>query len=138
MKCPSCKEPLVILELHGVEIDHCFNCGGVWLDAGELEEIVPREKLGFLKAVEDAKKLREPILRCPVCRKKMTKVYWSVCNNIILDRCAKPDGGLWFDKDELAELLAHCLDESGREVLALMQEIFQKTDLKNPAKPNQC
>ncbi len=137
MKCPSCKEPLVILELHGVEIDHCFNCGGVWLDAGELEEIVPRENLGFLVDVEEPHKLREPVLRCPVCRKKMAKVYWSVCNNIILDRCAKPDGGLWFDKGELADLLTHCLADSGREVLALIQEIFLETDFEDPVNPKQ-
>ncbi len=30
-------QPLEALELHGVEIDRCPKCGGVWLDPGELE-----------------------------------------------------------------------------------------------------
>ena len=28
---------MLTLELTGVEIDHCTDCGGIWLDAGELE-----------------------------------------------------------------------------------------------------
>ena len=37
--CPECGQPLVAFELRGVEIDHCVDCGGTWLDAGELETI---------------------------------------------------------------------------------------------------
>jgi len=32
--CPACKEPLVVFELDGVEIDRCLRCGGTWLDDG--------------------------------------------------------------------------------------------------------
>ena len=28
---------MITLELEDVEIDHCLDCGGIWLDAGELE-----------------------------------------------------------------------------------------------------
>ena len=37
MNCPVCKEPMLVLELDKIEIDHCINCGGIWLDNGELE-----------------------------------------------------------------------------------------------------
>jgi len=37
MDCPVCKNAMITLELEEVEIDHCTNCGGIWLDAGELE-----------------------------------------------------------------------------------------------------
>ena len=38
MNCPVCKnEPMVVLELRGVEIDYCLKCKGIWLDKGELE-----------------------------------------------------------------------------------------------------
>ena len=37
--CPKCKEPMVVFELEGIEIDHCVSCGGTWLDAGELVSI---------------------------------------------------------------------------------------------------
>lgn len=45
MKCPNCKEHnLVIAERKGVEIDHCPECRGVWLDRGELDKILEKSK----------------------------------------------------------------------------------------------
>lgn len=38
--CPSCHHPLAVRWLHGIEIDVCQKCQGVWLDAGELRQIV--------------------------------------------------------------------------------------------------
>ena len=43
MECPRCKSAAVILELAGVEIDYCPDCGGIWLDAGELEDPAVRQ-----------------------------------------------------------------------------------------------
>jgi hypothetical protein len=40
MKCPKCGMDLQTLSRGQVEIDTCFNCHGVWLDAGELDAIV--------------------------------------------------------------------------------------------------
>lgn len=39
MKCPKCGMDLQTLKRGDVEIDTCFNCHGVWLDAGELEQL---------------------------------------------------------------------------------------------------
>jgi len=39
MKCPKCGMDLKEIELHGVKVDQCANCGGVFLDAGEVEQI---------------------------------------------------------------------------------------------------
>lgn len=45
MKCPNCKEHnLVIAERKGVEIDHCPECRGIWLDRGELDKILEKSK----------------------------------------------------------------------------------------------
>ena len=43
MKCPVCKDTLIILELNEVEIDYCSSCSGVWLDAGELELLIDED-----------------------------------------------------------------------------------------------
>lgn len=40
MKCPKCGMDLQSLKRGDVEIDTCFNCHGVFLDAGELERLV--------------------------------------------------------------------------------------------------
>ncbi len=42
MKCPNCEETLLMTDKHGVEIDYCPNCRGVWLDRGELDKIIER------------------------------------------------------------------------------------------------
>jgi uncharacterized protein len=42
MKCPVDEETLVISSREGIEIDHCPQCRGVWLDRGELDKIIER------------------------------------------------------------------------------------------------
>lgn len=39
MKCPRDGYDLEAADLHGVQIDHCTHCGGIWLDRGELAAI---------------------------------------------------------------------------------------------------
>ena len=41
--CPSCGGQLVPVERSGVHIDACRQCRGVFLDRGELDEILKRE-----------------------------------------------------------------------------------------------
>ena len=42
MKCPIDGETLIMTERHGVEIDYCPKCRGVWLDRGELDKIIEK------------------------------------------------------------------------------------------------
>ena len=43
MKCPHCdNNDLRAYDRHGVEIDLCPACRGVWLDRGELDKIIER------------------------------------------------------------------------------------------------
>jgi len=43
MRCPVCEDvTLVISSREGIEIDHCPQCRGVWLDRGELDKIIDR------------------------------------------------------------------------------------------------
>ncbi len=39
MKCPKCGMDLQTLKHGNVDIDTCFNCHGIFLDAGELEQL---------------------------------------------------------------------------------------------------
>jgi Zn-finger nucleic acid-binding protein len=42
MQCPVCTTGLQITERQGIEIDHCPQCRGIWLDRGELEKLIER------------------------------------------------------------------------------------------------
>ncbi|HYY41603.1 MAG TPA: zf-TFIIB domain-containing protein [Pyrinomonadaceae bacterium] len=48
-KCPRCATVLTEIEHEGVKVERCPNCHGVWLDAGELEQLTRREEGGWLK-----------------------------------------------------------------------------------------
>ena len=44
MRCPNCESRLVELERSDVLIDACPECRGVWLDRGELDRILVKER----------------------------------------------------------------------------------------------
>jgi Zn-finger nucleic acid-binding protein len=68
MRCPSCGSRLVEVERSDVLIDACPTCRGVWLDRGELDKILVRERQmaagdpddDFLREVEGRSARREP------------------------------------------------------------------------------
>ncbi len=48
MKCPKCGMDLATENYHGIDIDRCSACGGMWLDAGEAEDLLRREDAGVI------------------------------------------------------------------------------------------
>ncbi len=46
LQCPRCDGKLVEIAYEEVMIDRCNKCNGVWLDAGELEQVREREEEG--------------------------------------------------------------------------------------------
>ena len=52
MRCPKCGSELVEVEFRGVRIDKCTSCDGLWLDAGELEQVIAKgDFLGGLLSI---------------------------------------------------------------------------------------
>ena len=43
LNCPKCDGKLVETDFETIKIDVCNNCTGVWLDAGELTQIVHKD-----------------------------------------------------------------------------------------------
>ena len=43
MKCPKCGMDLKEIEFHGVKVDQCSHCGGIFFDAGELDQLSDRD-----------------------------------------------------------------------------------------------
>jgi Zn-finger nucleic acid-binding protein len=58
MQCPSCGGELVELDRSGVKIDACRQCRGVWLDRGELDRILERERQ-VVSGADDEEFIRE-------------------------------------------------------------------------------
>lgn len=60
MKCPVCKDvTLLMSEKHGIEIDYCPECRGIWLDRGELDKIMEKNNNIFSDDQEDENKQKK-------------------------------------------------------------------------------
>lgn len=44
MQCPRCNQDLIEVKKHGVVIDACTACGGIWLDKGEMGKVISQIK----------------------------------------------------------------------------------------------
>jgi len=127
MDCTVCGEPMVVLELDKVEIDHCVSCGGIWLDSGELELLLEgsNEKDSLMASFEKSAQAQERPRKCPICRKIMDKIACGLERKTLVDKCRQNDG-IWFDKGELEEVLrAGSLDKDNK-VLGLLRNMFGK------------
>lgn len=45
MRCPRCASPLKEDKDHGFPVDRCTQCGGVWLDPGEIDQLAGMNRL---------------------------------------------------------------------------------------------
>ena len=51
-RCPKCGVRLTERPVHGVVIDECRDCHGIWLDPGELERLIAQAGLPTLICME--------------------------------------------------------------------------------------
>ena len=112
MRCPRDKQEMIILELHGIELDYCVTCKGVWFDSEELELLIGKLKLEDDSSfMSECSSCSEKPLKCPICRKKMQKVeFGKDSSKVIIDKCR--NCGLWFDGGEIIKLTQH-LEKGG-------------------------
>ena len=112
MDCPRCRLALRRVDYEGVEADLCDECWGMWLDTGELEEILAKRSFEFNETE------REQILDlmdassagptdpapCPRCGKTMRRRVYDEAVRIVLDGC--PEHGVWLDTGEIKKVQA--------------------------------
>ena len=133
MNCPVCKDSMVVLELEQVEIDYCTGCEGVWLDAGELELLLEteQERARLISLLIEDNTIKEKSYRCPICSRKMKKVFVGEERKILIDKCKK-NHGLWLDKGELKSVIELGSQNSYSKIIYLLTEMFEsKISLKN-------
>ena len=126
MDCPVCKNAMITLELAEVEIDHCIDCGGIWLDAGELELLLaePQHVRELFESFIPASSSAENPRNCPICLKKMQKIIVGQSEPVLLiDKCAKGDG-LWFDNGELQDILSRAKLDKESKIQKLLADMF--------------
>jgi Zn-finger nucleic acid-binding protein len=132
--CPKCDVPLFILHFKDIEVDFCHRCCGLWLDAGELEALLQRtgaradDPLLKFQQQNGMQPKGRPHL-CPRCDAALHEIQaqHSGAPMLTLDKCPRGHG-LWFDADELQQLLSMFPIESGAtKAIDHLNELFGAT-----------
>ena len=130
--CPKCDAQLLSLRFKEVEVDFCERCRGLWLDAGELEALLRQTGaaandplLAFQNQPGATPRGRKHLCsRCDRALHEIT-VPRPGAEALRLDRCPRGHG-LWFDANELQQLLALFPPASGAtHTIAFLNEILK-------------
>lgn len=138
MDCAVCRNPMITLELDQVETDYCLTCYAIWLDKGELEQLLGDSEQArlVLQSFKVAADTSEAPRRCPICGKKMEKVLVGPeSRTIMIDRCKKGHG-LWFDHGELESILQMGRFDQEGKVSKFLGKMFPSTETKKNKKPS--
>lgn len=122
MKCPVCRETELASELlTDLEIDRCQTCGGLWLDATELERLVTKDVSRLLKPdgtpagpadprraesgpADSAAGGGKPRRLCPRCGGvPLIRMTSRLGRGALIDSCTVCFGN-WVDRDGLSRL----------------------------------
>ena len=143
LKCIKCNSQLKPVAFRGVEIDRCENCGGLWLDKGELKHLWNSQgeddpdEGAFEKAISELAKMKmsrptpagrvagDASIVCPSCTGKLTEV---VFDDTHIEQCAACDG-VYLDAGELAKAMALLDTGEAATITALAKSMFTSGEI---------
>jgi Zn-finger nucleic acid-binding protein len=98
MKCPVDGSALITTKKHGIEVEFCPKCEGMWLDYTELDALEDEE---FAKDLDKGTMIfssQNSLYKCPICVLQMKQFKYRLYD-LVLDHC--PDlHGFWLDGGE--------------------------------------
>lgn len=112
-RCIKCEESMRKRMLHGVEIDCCPGCGGLWLDRGEIRQLADKVDPETLRAINShaADSDQQPALAlrssstieqpCPACAGKLSQATFDT---FVVERCVACEG-IYLDPGQLAKAM---------------------------------
>ena len=121
---------MIVVEHKKIELDYCLQCKGVWFDCGELELLLesshsPEGKSCNEVVKQEQARVTEVKRKCPICGRKMDKVWIGQDPRVIVDSCPSGDG-LWFDGGELHQVFSQVKGKPGTgDVIAFLSDSFQ-------------
>ncbi len=100
MKCPRCPDAKLdaLATAQGVTTDFCGVCGGVWLDRGELAQLLGPE--GAEPGPPDG---AAGALPCPSCDGRLVELEHPPGSGLQIDLCPSCRG-IWLDRGEVGKL----------------------------------
>jgi Zn-finger nucleic acid-binding protein len=108
-KCPDCRQPMTADRRGDIAVDVCKACAGIWLDEGELRQVMQSDPLGLISLEESHAPEVAPLAaatrlrRCPDCDRGLDRYRYLYDSPVQLDLCAAC-GGVWVEDGELEKI----------------------------------
>lgn len=114
MECPQCNQEMESLEGDDVSVTRCSNCGGVWIDASDLNRVLLHHNLPGMESLGGRANLDEVAGQCPVDLADLVVVEGPGKPPMRYDAC-EVCGGIWledqrFDGEGVGPLLEQIVD----------------------------
>ena len=124
MKCPKCISPMIKVRFHGIEVDRCTDCQGLWFDEFEKDDLL---KMKHSETIDtgDPKVGREfdrvNCIFCPRCGTRMVRMAALHQPHIRFEHCTVCAGS-FFDAGEFRDLKTHTLADFFRDLFLPRQK----------------
>ena len=105
MTCPKCHGPMQPTQFHGIEVDRCTDCGGLWFDILEhkdLKQIKGSEVIDMGSPEKGKKHDAQPQVLCPRDQARMLRMVDPTQPHIWLESCPVCHGA-FFDAGEFKD-----------------------------------
>ena len=111
LQCPRCRNTMQGMQLGGIRVSECAECGGLWLDPVTLQTLCDdRERHADVIATLSAHAATRSTITdgiryvpCPACAKLMNRTNFSHISGVIIDVCRHH--GVWLDRGELEHII---------------------------------
>ncbi|MDP8238880.1 MAG: zf-TFIIB domain-containing protein [Candidatus Hatepunaea meridiana] len=106
--CPNCKSKMDKIKHPDITIDQCSNCGGTFLEKGELNSLATgmAGDIEFCSVDQEFHTDKHPYRSCPnpsCTGKTMRKINLLTCADTVFDYCDRCEG-FFLDKGEIQQM----------------------------------
>ncbi len=104
--CPNCNTPMVLENAHGVLLNVCPACAGIWLTSDELHTLITCEPHdievleGSLQGHIDQQHVGASKLLCPTDQTLLDEYHYLYNSPVLIHTCSKC-GGLYIHGEDL-------------------------------------
>ena len=112
IKCPKCHAKMKRIAFHGIEVDQCTQCRGIWFDLLEHEDLKKTfgsELIDTGRTPSDASSDAR-VLSCPRCQARMGSTHDIEQPHIVYEKCSACSG-VFFDAGEFKDFKEYTLAE---------------------------
>ncbi len=133
-KCPNCSNEMEAVQEPDISMEVCDNCGGTFLDKGELNNLATglAGDIEFCSIDDEGHEDLFSKRECPKCNNQvMNKINLLRYSDIIFDHCPECDG-FFLDKDEISgmneELANLSKNQRGEEFRGKIEDHLVRLD----------